>query len=102
VGDIVKDLFVSVLSPEKEFGPGFTSILAVEIPPDDDPASMALFVAELKKQLDRALDEIARDPKKIAERLRPHTLRHVEMLERKFDEAQAELRRLKNELSKGR
>jgi|SRR5579862_146192 len=102
------------------------------ISPHQDPASMALLLRTMKKQLEtalkeldneahepgkrgpqgasevrdleidlrKALQEVKREEHAIDERLRPHTLKEVEELEARLDEAQAELKRLKSELEK--
>lgn len=89
--------------------------------PTEDPASMALLLSNLRKQLKtaldeidhedhtkrseeaaaqlrKALDEVEREEKTIGDKLRPRTLRQVEDLEAKLDQAKAELKRLKSEL----
>jgi hypothetical protein len=97
--EIIKDLLVNVLSSEENDLP-FPSGIAADVPQGDDPAQMAQFLAELKKQLNRVLDKIGHDPQEIRERLRPQTLEQIEWLQWKFKEAQAELTRLRAELSK--
>jgi len=55
---------------------------------------------DARADLKKALDEIGREERTIDERLRPRTLAQIEELEAKFDQAQAELKRLKAQLKK--
>jgi hypothetical protein len=99
---IVKDLLVSVLvSDEREVATaGIHPTTCFLIPPGRDLESIERSLETLKRRLLSALREIDREEQTIGEHLRPRTLEEIDKLQQKFDQAQAELDRLRAEIPK--
>lgn len=95
--EFVKDLLVSVVRYGEEIPQDFGGTSCLFIANGEAPSDQTSLLA-LKGYLERALDEIDREGETFIERMRPRTLAQIEMLQAKFDDAQAELEQLKSGL----